>query len=61
MTTTVRLIDSNAVADMTGFTPNTIRRLARQGRIPARLVGQRYRFNVAEIEQWAAELPRAAS
>lgn len=58
---TARLIDSNAVADLTGFTPNTIRRLARQGRIPARRVGQRYRFDVAEIEAWIAGLPKAAS
>lgn len=58
---TSRLISSNAVADMTGWSPDTIRRMARQGRIPARRVGARYRFNVDEIEQWIAELPKSVA
>ena len=58
---TTRLVSSNVVADMTGWTPDTIRRMARQGRIPARRVGQRYRFNVEEIEQWMAELPKSVA
>ena len=58
---TIRLVSSNVVADMTGWTPDTIRRMARQGRIPARRVGQRYRFNVEEIEQWMAELPKSVA
>ena len=58
---TIRLVSSNVIADMTGWTPDTIRRMARQGRIPARRVGQRYRFNVEEIEQWMAALPKSVT
>lgn len=58
---TARLIDANTVAQMTNFTANTIRRFARQGTIPAYRVGQRIRFDVAEVEAWLAGLKRAAS
>lgn len=54
---TARLITADDVAAMTGFTPNTIRRMARQGRIPSRRLGQRVRFVPAEIEQWLTDLP----
>lgn len=54
---TIRLIDANEVSAITNFTPNTIRRMARQGRIPSRRVGHRIRFVRDEIEQWLTELP----
>jgi len=58
---TTRLIDANDVADLTGFTPNTIRRMARRGDIPSRRVGRSVRFVRDEIEQWLTELPRSAA
>ena len=57
----VRLVSTDHVADMTGYAPSTIRQFARQGRIPARRVGQRSRFVIDEIEQWMTDLPKAAS
>ena len=54
-----RLIDANEVHTLTGFSVYTILRMARQGRIPARKVGQRVRFLSDEIEAWFAELPKA--
>lgn len=56
---TARLINAHEVAAMTSFTANTIRRMARQGRIPARKVGARTRFDVAEIEAWLRDLGKA--
>lgn len=55
--TGLRLITADDVSAMTGFTANTIRRMARRGDIPCRRLGQRVRFIPAEIEQWLAELP----
>lgn len=58
---TTHLIDANEVAILAGFTPNTIRRWARQGRIPSRNIGQRVRFVRAEVEQWIADLPKSVA
>lgn len=58
---TARMLDANEVADLTGFTPNTIRRWARQGRIPSRNIGQRVRFVRTEVDAWFAALPRPAA
>jgi excisionase family DNA binding protein len=59
--TGLRLITADDVSAMTGFTANTVRRMARQGRIPCRRIGQRVRFVPAEIEQWLTDLPADAS
>ena len=61
MTTALRLITADDVSAMTGFTPNTIRRMARQGRIPCRRIGQRVRFVPDEIEQWLTDLPKSVA
>lgn len=58
---TRRLIDATEVSTLTGFSVYTVLRMARQGRIPARKIGQRTRFDIAEIEAWLAGLPKAAS
>lgn len=55
-----RLVDANTVSQMSGLSPFTIRRYARIGRIPARKIGQRTWFVLAEVEQWLAGLPRAS-
>lgn len=57
---TTSLIDATEVAEITGFSTYTVWRMARQGRIPSRKVGQRTRFVRDEIEQWVAGLPRPA-
>jgi excisionase family DNA binding protein len=56
-TTRLRLITADDVSAMTGFTANTIRRMARRGDIPCRRLGQRVRFVPDEVEQWLTGLP----
>lgn len=58
---TARLIDAHTVSEMTGISAWTLRRMARQGRIPARKIGQRTWFVPTEIEAWLDKLPKAAS
>lgn len=60
-TTVLRLITADDVSALTGFTPNTVRRMARQGRIPCRRIGQRVRFVPTEVEQWLDSLPTEAA
>ena len=57
---TTRLIDAHAVAEMTGWSVQTIQRKARQGVLPAVKVGRLTRFRPEEIEQWLTTLPRPA-
>lgn len=59
--TKARLIDANEVHQLTGFSVYTVLRMARQGRIPARKVGQRVRFMSDEIDAWFASLPKAGN
>jgi excisionase family DNA binding protein len=56
---TRRLWDVKTVADMTGWSEFTVRRHARQGRIPAKRIAGRIYFIPAEVEKWLAALPSA--
>lgn len=57
---TARLLTVDEVSELTGFAPYTVRKMARQGRIPSRKIGQRTRFVLEEVERWITELPRSA-
>ena len=47
------LLTTDDVAARTRFHPETIRNMAREGRIPgARLVAGRWRFDQSAIEEW---------
>ena len=54
-----RLWDVATVAEMTGMSPFTVRRWARQGRIPAVKIAGRIHFRPTEVEAWLAGLPKA--
>jgi len=43
------------VSEYLRFHPYTIRRLAREGKIPAFKAGGQWRFDINEIEQWKNE------
>lgn len=46
------LVDAAAVAAHLGFKRRTIYEWAETGKIPARRIGNSYRFDLAEIDQW---------
>lgn len=49
---------ASEVAKRLGITPTAVRKLAREGRMPAgRKVGKKVLFIRAEIEEWANNLP----
>ena len=56
-----RLVDANTVAEMTGWTAQTVRLKARRGDIPAVKVGYRTLFVPEQIESWLRDLPKAAT
>ena len=62
---TGRLISVREVADMMGYSPRTIRRLASRKRDPLpgmRVTPRSWRFARADVEAWlAARRPRAAA
>ena len=49
-TTNIYLVDE--VSEYLRFHPHTIRKLAREGKIPAFKVGGQWRFDAQAIDQW---------
>lgn len=45
-----RLMDLNDVASYVGLSAFTVRRLAKEGRIPAAKIGRAYRFKKGDID-----------
>ncbi len=51
-----RLLTVHDVAEILAIAPETVRKWARQGRLPAPLrVGSKLRFDALEIQNWVAE------
>ena len=46
------LLNIREAARFLDWSPNYIRRLARQGRIPARKLGREWRFYLTELQEW---------
>ncbi len=47
-----RFLTPEEVAAMTGLHPESVRRLCRQGRLPAAKVGRKWRFSPEVLERW---------
>jgi excisionase family DNA binding protein len=54
-------VKADVIAEMTGFHPVTVLRMAREGRIPAQKVGRLTRFDPAAVQQWMTEQPKASA
>lgn len=50
-----KLMDVWAVSDYIGLTAFTIRKLAREGKIPAAKIGREYRFKRDDIDSYLRE------
>jgi len=50
-----KLMDVDAVSQYVGLTPFTIRKLAREGKIPAAKIGRAYRFKRDDIDSYLRE------
>jgi len=46
------ILTAEEVAQLLAFHPEYVRELARQAKIPARKIGQRWRFSRAQIIRW---------
>ena len=49
------LLTVNEVADYISLEPDSVRGLAREGRIPATKLGKVWRFKLEEINEWILE------
>lgn len=47
-----RYLTAGEASEITGFKPNTLSIMARQGRIPAIKIGSRWRFPDDELASW---------
>jgi excisionase family DNA binding protein len=47
-----KLLSVRELADCIGFHPETVRQMAREGRIPHIKVSNRLRFRLEDIEKW---------
>jgi len=54
-TATPQLLDSNEAAAFLGYHPEYVRRLARQGKIPAVRVRREWRFYLTALQEWIAQ------
>ena len=57
----VQLVTIKVIAERTGFAVSSIYRMAREGRIPATLIGRSIRFDSEAIDRWLARQPKASS
>jgi excisionase family DNA binding protein len=48
------VLDVEGAAELLGMSEEAVRRLCRQGRIPARKVGREWRFNREKLLRWVA-------
>ena len=55
------LIDANAAAQYLGVHVETVRKLARQKRIPGLQVGDAWRFSPEKLEEWVASKLNSAT
>src|SRR5579872_4062568 len=51
------LLTIEEVAEVLRLQPETVRQMARDGRVPAHKIGKVWRFGRTEIEQWVREAP----
>lgn len=54
MTSSRIVLKADEAAELIQIHPNTLRRLAKQGAVPARKVGKEWRFNKIAILDWLA-------
>ena len=47
-----QILEVNEAADFLGYHPEHVRRLVRQGKLPARRIGKSYVFDAGELEAW---------
>ena len=50
-----QLLNIEEAAGFLDWTPNYLRRLARQARVPAHKVGREWRFYLTQLEEWIAQ------
>lgn len=50
-----KYLTSKEVAELLNISDYTIKRFAREGRIPARKIGRQWRFSRQEIDDWFKE------
>ena len=55
-----RLLKVPEVAKYLGLHEYTVHRMAREGTIPAKRIGNRWRFKKDELEQWASGVVRSS-
>ncbi|MFA5361784.1 MAG: helix-turn-helix domain-containing protein [Candidatus Omnitrophota bacterium] len=55
----VKAFNAEEIAEYLRLHPYTIRRLAREGKIPAFRAGGRWRFRKDDIDQWSKSYPFA--
>jgi len=53
-------LNADQAAQLLNVSACTLRRLAKHGEIPHRLVGTRYRFRIEDLRDWPGCAPRAA-
>jgi excisionase family DNA binding protein len=46
-------IDSREAARLLRIHPKTLQKMAREGTIPGRMIGDLWRFRASELDQWA--------
>lgn len=56
-----KLLTAEQVAEITGWSPWTVRKMARDGRLPARYMGRAIRFPETEIRAFIDQLPRVSA
>lgn len=53
-------LNAEEAAQLLSVSACTLRRLAKRGEIPCRMVGTRYRFRLEDLRDWPGCAPRAA-
>lgn len=48
-----RFIDLRAAANLLQLHPDTLKKKVREGEIPGRKIGRRWRFRISELDSWA--------
>lgn len=46
------LIDSHEAAELLKIHPKTLQRMARMGRVPAKRIGDLWRFRASDLDRW---------
>ncbi|MFP4026184.1 MAG: response regulator [Candidatus Brocadiia bacterium] len=54
------LIDTQSAAGFLGLHEETLRRFAREGKVPAYKAGRSWRFDIAELRRWARDQSRVS-